>query len=126
MNLTNLFNLKFLKENLKRSRAVILLLIFLVPVINVIIYLMNATNNGSFMPSIFEIAPLSVVGMYIVPVLLSITLFSFIYKRKSSDFVMSFPVSKKQIFMSNTLGGIIIIIISNNFPSTVKKFLRRN
>lgn len=113
MNLTNLFNLKFLKENLKRSRAVILLLIFLVPVINVIIYLMNATNNGSFMPSIFEIAPLSVVGMYIVPVLLSITLFSFIYKRKSSDFVMSFPVSKKQIFMSNTLGGIIIIIISN-------------
>lgn len=113
MNLTNLFNLKFLKENIKRSRAVILLLIFLVPVINVIIYLMNATNSGSFMPSIFEIAPLSVVGMYIVPVLLSITLFSFIYKRKSSDFVMSFPVSKKQIFMSNTLGGIIIIIISN-------------
>lgn len=113
MNLTNLFNLKFLKENIKRSKAVILLLIFLVPVINVIIYLMNATNSSLFMPSIFEIAPLSLVGMYIVPVLLSITLFSFIYKRKSSDFVMSFPVSKKQIFMSNTLGGIIIIILSN-------------
>lgn len=113
MNLTNLFNFSFLKENIKRSRATILLLIFLIPVINVIIYLMNATNSSTFMPSIFEMEPLSIFGMYIMPVILSITLFSFIYKRKSSDFVMSFPVSKKQVFLSNTLGGIIIIVIMN-------------
>ena len=113
MNLTSLFNFSFLKENIKRSKSIILLLIFLIPVINVIIYLMNATNSGTFMPSIFEIEPLSIFGMYIMPVILSITLFSFIYKRKSSDFVMSFPVSKKQIFLSNTLGGIIIILLTN-------------
>ena len=113
MNLTNLFNFNFLKENIKRSIAIILLLIFLIPVINVIIYLMYATNSSTFMPSIFEMEPLSVFGMYIMPVILSITLFSFIYKRKSSDFVMSFPVSKKQVFLSNTLCGIIIIVIMN-------------
>ena len=113
MNLTSLFNIPFLKENIKRSKATILLLIFLIPVINVIIYLMAATNSGVFMPTIMELEPLSIIGMYLMPVILSITLFSFIYKRKSSDFVMSFPISKKQIFMSNTLGGLLIILISN-------------
>ena len=113
MNLTNLFNINFLKENIKRSKAVILLLTLLIPVINVIYYLMNSANTVILTPSIAELQPLSILGMYILPVILSITLFSFIYKRKSSDFVMSFPVSKKQIFISNTIGGIIIIIAMN-------------
>jgi len=80
MNLTSLFNIPFLKENIKRSKATILLLIFLIPVINVIIYLMAATNSGVFMPTIMELEPLSIIGMYLMPVILSITLFSFIYK----------------------------------------------
>lgn len=113
MNLTNLFNKNFLKQNIKRAKAIILLLIFIVPVINVIYFLMNNANSSYTMPSIIEIEPLSLIGMYIIPVILSITLFSFIYKRKSSDFVMSFPVSKKQIFISNTIGGILIIFIMN-------------
>lgn len=113
MNLTNLFNLNFLKENIKRSKAVILLLTLIVPVINVIYYLMSSTSSGMTSPNIMNMQPLSIFGMYIIPVILSLTLFSFIYKRKSSDFVMSFPVSKKQIFISNTLGGIAIILIMN-------------
>lgn len=113
MNLTSLFNFKYLKENLKRSKAIILLSIFLIPVINVIIYLMRSVNNGDYAPSIFDISTLSVVGMYVVPVILSITLFSFVYKRKSSDFVMSFPVTKRQIFISNTVGGIIVLLFMN-------------
>lgn len=113
MNLTSLFNFQYLKENIKKSRAVILLMIFLIPVINVIYYLMNSSNSNYIIPSILELQPLSLVGMYILPVILSITLFSFIYKRKSSDFVMSFPVSKKQIFISNTIGGIIVILAMN-------------
>ncbi len=113
MNLTNLFNFSFLKENIKKSKAIILLLIFLVPVINVIYYLMNSANSTMMIPSIIELGPLSLIGMYVIPVILSLTLFSFIYKRKSSDFVMSFPVSKKQIFISNTLGGITIILVMN-------------
>lgn len=113
MNLTNLFNLNFLKENIRRSKAVILLLTLLVPVINVIYYLMGSASSSIITPNIMNMQPLSILGMYIIPVILSLTLFSFIYKRKSSDFVMSFPVSKKQIFISNTLGGILIIMIMN-------------
>ena len=113
MNLTNLFNFNFLKENIKRSKATILLLTLLVPVINVIYFLMSYANSSVTIPEIAELHPLSLIGIYIIPVLLSITLFSFIYKRKSSDFVMSLPVSKKQIFISNTLGGIVIILVMN-------------
>ena len=113
MNLTSLFNLNFLKENIKRSKAVILILTLLVPVINVIYFLMNNANSSVTIPEIAELHPFSLIGMYIIPVILSITLFSFIYKRKSSDFVMSLPVSKKQIFISNTIGGIAIILIMN-------------
>ena len=113
MNLTNLFNYNFLKENIKRSKAIILLIILLIPVINVIYYLMQSTNSNIIVPDPAELQPLSILGIYIVPVILSITLFSFIFKRKSSDFVMSFPVSKKQVFLSNTLGGILIILAMN-------------
>lgn len=113
MNLTNLFNYNFLKENIKKSRAVILLLICLVPVINVIYFLMNSVNSNITISTIMELEPFSMIGTYIIPVILSITLFSFVYKRKSSDFVMSFPVSKKQIFISNTIGGIVILILTN-------------
>lgn len=113
MNLTNLFNFKFLKENMKRSKAIMLLCVFLIPVINVISFLMRFVNSSYATPDIFELSTLSIVGLYIVPIILSITLFSFVYKRKSSDFVMSFPVTRKQIFLSNTLGGIILIIVMN-------------
>ena len=74
---------------------------------------MNAANSSIIMPSLIELQPLSLIGMYVLPVILSITLFSFVFKRKSSDFVMSFPVSKKQIFISNTVGGILIIFAMN-------------
>ena len=113
MNLTNLFNFKYLKENMKKSKAIIFLCIFLIPVINVIIYLMKAVNRNIFVPSIYDVSMLSLFGMYVIPVILSIALFSFVYKRRSSDFVMSFPVTKKQIFLSNTLGGIAVIGIMN-------------
>ncbi|MGM9881931.1 MAG: hypothetical protein ACI31S_03725 [Bacilli bacterium] len=113
MSLTSLFNFKFLKENMKRSKAIMFLCTFLIPIINVICYLMKFVNSGYSTPSMFELSILSIVGLYVVPVILSITLFSFVYKRKSSDFVMSFPVTKKQIFLSNTLGGIILIVVMN-------------
>lgn len=113
MSLTNLFNFKFLKENMKRSKAIMFLCTFLIPIINVICYLIKFVNSGYSTPSMFEPSMLSVVGLYVVPIILSITLFSFVYKRKSSDFVMSFPVTKKQIFLSNTLGGIILIVVMN-------------
>lgn len=110
MSLTSLFNFNYLKENLKKSRSIVLLCIFLVPIINLIIYLMMVTQGNSFIPSFMELSRFLLAGMYILPFILSLTLFSFVYKRQSSDFVMSMPISKRQIFITNTFGGIIIIL----------------
>ena len=121
MSLTSLFNFGYLKENIKKSKAIILLCMLLLPTINGIILLMNSSHGSGFMPNIYELSGLILFGMYFIPVILSITLFNFIYKKGSIDFVLSLPISKKQIFLTNTLGGILIIFISQiiNFIITM-------
>lgn len=113
MNLTSWFNFKFLKENFKKSRAIILLCIFLLPILTFITNLTKISDSSDFIPNIYHLSYLFIVGLYIIPIVLSITLFSFVFKRKSCDFVMSFPITKRQIFMTNTVGGIGLILILN-------------
>lgn len=110
MSLTSLFNFGYLKENIKKSKAIILLCVFLIPIINGIVLLMNC-SSGSFMPSMDELSGFIILGMYFIPVVLAITLFNFIYKRGSIDFVLSMPINKKEIFLTNTLGGILVILL---------------
>lgn len=111
MSLTSLFNFNYLKENIKKSKAIILLCMLLLPTIGGIILLVKCSRGSNFMPSIYEVSGPMLFGMYLVPVVLSITLFSFIYKRGSIDFTLSMPINKKQIFLTNTFGGIIIILL---------------
>lgn len=113
MNLTSWFNFKFLKENFKKSRAIILLCMFLLPILTVITNLIKISDSSDFIPNIYHLSYLFIIGLYIIPIVLSITLFSFVFKRKSCDFVMSFPITKRQIFMTNTVGGIGLILILN-------------
>lgn len=113
MNLTSWFNFKFLKENFKKSRAIILLCIFLLPILTFITNLIKISDSSDFISNIYHLSYLFIVGLYIIPIVLSITLFSFVFKRKSCDFVMSFPITKRQIFMTNTVGGIGLILILN-------------
>lgn len=115
MSLTSLFNFSYLKENLKRSKAIVLLCIFLIPIINGIVYLMGAVNNTSFMPTIGDLSAILLVSMYVIPVILSITLFGFVYKRKSCDFIAAMPISKRQIFLTNTVGGILVLLLMQFF-----------
>ena len=121
MSLTSLFNFNYLKENIKKSKAIILLCMFLLPIIGGIILLVNCSQGNNFMPSIYGVSAPVLFGMYIVPIVLSITLFSFIYKRGSVDFTLSMPINKKQIFLTNTLGGIVIILLTQiiNFIITL-------
>ena len=53
----------------------------LLPTIGGIILLVKCSQGSNFMPSIYEVSGPVLFGMYLVPVILSITLFSFIYKR---------------------------------------------
>lgn len=111
MNLTNLFNFKYLKENIKKSKSTILLCILLIPIINGLILLITDTTNTKTIPTIYSISPILLLGVYVIPIVLSITLFNFIYKKGSIDFTLSLPISKKQIFLTNTIGGIVILLL---------------
>lgn len=109
MNLTSLFNFNYLKENIKKSKATILLCILLIPIINGLVFLINTTSRKAINPDIYTISSVLLIGIYVIPIVLSITLFSFVYKKGSIDFTLSLPINKKQIFLTNTLGGIVIL-----------------
>ena len=111
MNLTSLFNFNYLKENIKKSKAIILLCMLLLPILNGIILLMHGSTGENFVANIYDVSGVVLFGMYVIPIVLSITLFSFIYKKGAVDFTLSMPINKRQIFLTNTIGGMAIILI---------------
>ena len=61
--------------------------------------------------NIYILGIINIIGMYIIPIILSIILFGYIYKKTSIDFINSMPVTRKTIFTSNYLLGILIIFL---------------
>lgn len=56
MNLTSLFNFNYLKENIKKSKAIILLCMLLLPILNGIILLMHGSTGDNFVASIYDVS----------------------------------------------------------------------
>ncbi len=108
MNSKTCLHLKYVFQNLKKSRSILALILFLFPLITSLIQLAT-TNMG--VVDLFGSSGLITLGMFVIPILFSLVLFSFLYKRKKVDFIIGMPLSRKQIFISNTLAGIILIII---------------
>ena len=80
MNLMNLFNLKYLIQNIKKSKGLIILLILLVPMFTSILLL---SADGDYALSFPEVSIVNIIGMYIIPIILSMTLFNYVYKKKA-------------------------------------------
>lgn len=111
MNLGKLFNFKYLKQNLKKSKGILTILILIIPVITTLILI--GTNSNTYL-NIIEPLSLSIaniVGMYVIPVLISYILYGYVYKKKSVDFIGSMPLTRSTIFATNFLGGILIIAV---------------
>ena len=122
MNLTNLFNFKYLMQNIKKSKGLIILLTLLVPMFTSIILL---SAEGDYAISFLELSAVNLICMYIVPIVLSITLFNYVYKKSSVDFIGSMPLSRKTIFLTNTIGGIAIIAITQLLTMISTLFLSK-
>ena len=73
MNLMKLFNFKYFKENLRKSKAVLAFFLGVVPLLNIlllIIALINMNND----PVLLDFASLSIItflGMYVLPLILA-------------------------------------------------------
>ena len=108
MNLRKSLNLNYLFQNLKKSRNILAIFIGLIPILNTIILIMMLTSDSNYILGFAEISIINIIGIYILPIVISICLFNYIYKRKSVDFINSMPISRKSIFITNTILGIII------------------
>ena len=109
MKLTKYFNLNFLIQNLKKSKVVLSIFIGLIPILNTIIEIMILSIDKTEILSFGEISALTLLGAYFLPIIISICLFNYVYKKNSVDFINSMPISRKSIFITNTVLGIIII-----------------
>lgn len=111
MNLIKSFNFKFFKENLRKSKGAIALLLLVVPIFTLLVTVLLLNNYNVNVPSKVSLFTIDYIGMYIIPVIMSFVLFGYVYKKKSVDFINSQPINRKTIFVTNTIGGILLITI---------------
>lgn len=110
MNLMKLFNLNYLKQNFKKSKVILSVFIGLIPILNTIILIMAFNTNNNYVLNFDEISIINFIGVYILPIIVSICLFNYVYKKKSVDFINSMPISRKSIFVTNTIFGMLIFL----------------
>lgn len=112
MNSTKLFNFKFLKQNIKKSKGGIVLSLIIVPLL-VSIYMFFSGINSIETQYVTHssIGIFNVIFMYLIPFVYSVYLFGFVFKKPSTDFMNSMPINRKTMFFTNTLGGIILITL---------------
>lgn len=111
MNLTKLFNFKYLWQNIKKSKSIIIFLMCAIPFINLWIVGLNSLNYN-YVLDFTNISNITAVLAFFFPTLLAYLLFGFVFKRKTVDFIMSQPITRKKIYASNVVGGIAIILIT--------------
>lgn len=114
MNLIDLFNFNYLKQNLKKSKGALAIFIGIIPIINILtLFLMSDNNHSNEIITLSGISIINFIGVFILPIVISICLFGYVFKKRSVDFVNSMPISRKSIFITNTIGGISILVIMN-------------
>ena len=111
MSLTKLFNFKFMKQMLKKAKGQLIIFLCLVPIFTFLSLLVSFSGENVGVLDYGDLCIINLLGSYVVPIILSINLFNYIYKRPSVDFINSMPINKKTIFLSNTLLGIILIVL---------------
>lgn len=109
MNLMKLFNMKYFMQNVKKSKMAILLFLSIVPIFTALTIITVGKDN---ILEFWELGLANIIFMYITPFVLSVVLFGYVYKKKSIDFIGSMPISRKSIFITNTIGGSILLILS--------------
>ncbi len=120
MNLMKLFNFNYFKENIRKSKAVLAFFLGVIPLLNILLLIIAIINmnNDAVLLDFSALSVITFLGMYVLPLILAYSLFGFIFKRKSVDFVMSKPLSRKTIYFTNILGGLIVLsvfILLNTF-----------
>ena len=122
MNLkASFFNFNYLKENMKKSKGVMFLFIFIIPIFTYLFMLLqnNASNacfsgsgcNNVLFPTLSDLSIPSIILMYIAPFVIAVTLFNYLFKKDSVDFINALPIKRSTMFITNIIGGIIYFLL---------------
>ena len=109
MNLTKFFNLKFLKENIKKSNGVVLFLLFIIPIFNIMIIFFNL-KQGHYVIDFMQFNIVNYIGALILPIIIAYSLNKYLFKQSSIDFYLSKPISRCKLYFTNILGGLFLIL----------------
>ena len=108
-------NLSFIKELFKKNAILYIALIFAIPVIGLLFIILYDGEESYYRANPIcdfnELLPFTVLIIATIPAILSITLFSWVFKRKKVDFICSMPINRRTMCLSATLLGVAIIII---------------
>ena len=111
MNSTKLFNVKYFFQNLKKSKTLLSLTILIVPILTLLILININDMDINLTDMMYGCNTINLLGMYVIPICISFILFGYVFKRKSVDFIGSMPINRKSIFITNLIGGILIITL---------------
>lgn len=112
MNSTKLFNFKYLKQNLKKSKGLLTILVLIIPVLTTLMLISVNSSEYDVVVETEEYNFINYFGMYIFPFVVSVILTGYVYKRNSVDFINSMPISRKTIYFTNFIGGILLIFLT--------------
>lgn len=118
MNLTKYFNFKFLKEHIKSRAGLIFGMLALLPIFTILYFVILLLNHRTGIILFSSLGKVTLIGAFLIPVVLAFALFGFVLKKKSVDFYLSQPIDRKTIYLTNILGGLILltgILLLNSF-----------
>lgn len=106
-----LFNKKFFIQNILKSKAIIAVILGIIPILNAIFIMTLSQSSDVQFADLNEISILNILGLYVVPIILAFCMIGYVFKRKSVDFINSMPLSRKEIYVTSVVGGIILIVL---------------
>lgn len=80
-----------------------------IPVQETEVQIYEPNYERTFMRFLYN--PINIVIIFILPVILSILLFSYMNEEKSSSFIHGLPISKKKLYITNILTGIFMYLL---------------
>ncbi len=111
MSSMKLFNFKYAKQNTRKSIGFLAVMFIIIPILSLVTLYNYANSNSNDPFQIKEIIMPNLMGMFILPFLLSNVLLGYVYSQKQIDFTNSMPISRKKIFFTNIIIGIIYLVL---------------
>lgn len=109
---TSVFDLKYFRYTIKKMFPYALVMALVLVLSSFIFFGFGEPQRVSITMKYYDTIILGItsnVGMYIIPIVLSIGMFGFLHQKNSTDFIFGSPVKRSALFLTNVIAGAIIM-----------------